>query len=230
MAGQVSERFKKIYANSQNNFCRRLVVIFLTCITVAAVAFLLLIGISKSKDKGKIECLVQYLKNEENVYDECFDSVSDFYGDYQSCASEVRDNLNNILDATKLRLNQQIGQRQYTTCVMNQLRNHESYNRNILLAQVMDYARVSWTFWKYFDRNSHLKQIEEALKTVESNEVKYCVNDFSERSRVDVEYDDGASSEGSGYQEYFTDSRARREIPEDDRNLKKIDDDLFFIM
>lgn len=166
----------------------------------------------KAKDKGKIECIVKYLKEENRISDESFNSVGHFNGDYQDCREIIKQDLTDVAEETKLRLNEMTGLRQYTNCVMNQLKQHEFYDEKILLSQVLNHAKISWKFWMYFERNSWLKVVKQEITTIEEEKVNYCVNNTEtnftpEMSTDEVEKD--YDEDGSGNREVIQESSAK---------------------
>lgn len=179
--------------------------------------------IIKAKDKEKIECIVKYLKEENLTDDESFNSVGHFNGDYQDCKEMIKQDLNDVVEETKLRLNEMIGLRQYTNCVMNQLKQHEFYDEKILLSKVLNHAKISWKFWMYFERNSWLKVVKQEITIIEEEKVNYCVNNTETNFTPDMSTDDveeDYDEDGSGY---------RKVVPESSANMKIYkNDDLYF--
>jgi hypothetical protein len=209
-------------------------------IVIAAIFFLVTIHFIKAKDKDRIECAVEYLKTEFKSNDESFNAVGDFSKNYEQCKEFLEENFNKILDETRERINTKTGLRQYTNCVINQLRNHEPYKEKILLAQVADYSKISWMFWEFFARRSHLNQIQLELEIIEDSEINYCrqnsKNFQSEGNHVSTSTPDHSVNEdGSGYEddndyEYAAneETRKRRDVSHVSKSLLHREDDFFF--
>lgn len=147
----------------------------------------------KAGNKRRIECIVSSLQFSGNIHDESFNSVGIFFGDSEKCEENIKKDFDDWLDITKLKLNNKIGQRQYTNCVVNRLRNHQIYMQMFLLTQVLEHTKVSWSFWKYFDRKGRLEDISGGITRIEDSETQICVNNRENQSR-----DDDDESEGSG--------------------------------
>lgn len=191
-------------------------------------------NVIKAKDSAKIECLVHYLREENRMSDESFDSVGNFYGDYSDCKELVRQNLNDIADNTKLQLNEVTGLRQYTNCVMNQLKQHDAYEQNVLLSQVLDYAKVSWKFWTFFDRNSLHKRAMQEITTIEEEKVNYCVNNIETSTRQSRPSTTTEESESDEYDDEGCGSGEHDRVKRDQDIIRRVwakggeNEDLFF--
>lgn len=208
----------------------------------------------QAMDRDIIECKVKYLRREFKTEDESFKAVEDSYREYEECKSMVDENLSTIMDETKLRLNARIGQRQYTNCVMNQLKNHAFYEEKILLAQITDYSKISWTFWKYFDRNAQFRQLSDEIKSIEDEEVNYCVNTTTQDNETSEKHhetstrylktssengeNDGENGSGGepesetdyNYDDDYSGTRKRRDVSKTSKSNVHRKDDFFFVI
>lgn len=205
-----------------------------------ALCFLLVIEILKAEKKDKAVCTAHYLRNKLFVEDESFNAVEIYFGDHQNCTTSVEQDFVDFLDNIKPRLNAETGQRQYTNCVVNQLKNNYFYKEIVLLETVLDYSKFSLKFWKFFDRNSRIKQFHNEMTMIEKNEVNYCMNhpedagdydinrnqngDFNDSLDVTSEDSNDVNGEGSGH-DYRRDSQEVTRSP-----MRKRDtyNDLFF--
>lgn len=160
---------------------------------MSAVCFLFIIELYKSSDKRQIECAVEVLKR-HNVTDESFESVGIFLGDNKKCERFIRNNLNDMFEETRRRLNDGIEQRKVTGCVMSRLRNDDHYQQSSLLIGVVEHSKVSWKFWKYFVRSNRLDRVKDEVAAIEHETLKMCTMSLNEISI----YDDDEDNIGSG--------------------------------
>lgn len=144
----------------------------------AMLCFVLVIEVMKEHKREKISCVVKYLKDEKTCEDESFNAVGHFTGDYQQCLEARILEWDEFLNATRLRLENITGK---SDCVVERLRTHEIYEEKVLLAEVLDYAKITLLFWKYFERKSNADRLNEEVKIIEDIEVNYC----AASSRVD---------------------------------------------
>lgn len=163
-------------------------------IVVSAVCFLIVVELTKLKDKEKIECIVNSLRTNNNAHDEVFDSFGPYFGSEYDCNIEIKRNLDGVFDETQIRINNQIGQRQFTNCVLNRLKNNDVYKSLILMSQVLDYSKVSWKFWNYFNITNRLASAQQGLKLLEEFETISCVSNSSE---IDESFSDDDEASGS---------------------------------
>lgn len=154
----------------QKVFCS--IIVILTLILIG-IAFLIYNDIQKAAKKSIMQCQVNYL-NSNGFYDESFDSVGDFFGNKRQCVEEMKKKIE--IDTQK-RLNAKAGHRSYTICMINFLKNDSNYNNGILLLEVIDYSKLSWKFWKYFERNSRYEILQNQMGFHETYALGYCKRD-----------------------------------------------------
>jgi hypothetical protein len=120
-------------------------------------------------DRDKIECFAGRIENEN---EECLDAVEanfDFH-----CDTIIRDFLSDHFD-----------NRQDTVCVLDKLKSQENYRTKILLLSVLEYAKVSWKIWKYFERNARLIEVKLELETIEKHAGEICAGIETTSQRAD---------------------------------------------
>jgi hypothetical protein len=156
---------------------------------------------------------VSYLKSNE-IYDESFNSINDYFDDYNDedngwCADFITNQIQDIEMETQNRLQEITGLRAYTICVMKYLKESKSFTKNVILLDVIDYARISWSFWNIFDRNFRYKMLKSELDDEENDAVSYCKrteenidSSYSDEnvdsiSEDQYDWEDGESGSGS---------------------------------
>lgn len=198
--------------------------ISLVCLFACAISFLFLIELSKAKDKSKVECIVSSLETSE----ECFDSVGEFFGDPENCRQLVLEGFDRFLEDKRVHINEKTGQRQYTTCVINRLSNNDVYQDLVMLSEVLDHTKLSWTFWKYFARRERLNVVETEIDLIEARNIEDCLKSSSSVliSTDSNEDDDNYSEHGSGDTSGENLREKRESFIDPSRDLP---DDMFFV-
>lgn len=179
---------------------------------------------TRQGEKEKIECIVDFLKTYSNTEDDVFNSVGLYFGHEDDCEESVKRNVDEVFNKTEVRIFNQIGQRQVTNCLINRLRNHEIYKTFILLSQVLNYSKISWKIWKYFDIRDRLDSITFGIKLIEEFEVTLCVSDSSEIDQSDDT--DDYENEGSGAEDISIQNQSKEGVSDSGQNQH--DDGFFF--
>jgi hypothetical protein len=205
------------------NFPRKYVLIGLVTLFACAFSFLLLIEIMKAKDKSKIECIVSSLEMSE----ECFSSVGEFLGDPENCRQLVLEDFDRYIEDKKIYINEKTGQRQYSTCVINRLSINDFYQDLVMLSEVLEHTKLSWTFWKYFERKNRLDEITKEIDLIESRDIDDCLkSSLSVLMSTDSNEDDETYDEGSGENSGESSRDKRESLIDPSRDLPE--GDMFF--
>lgn len=141
-----------------------------------------------------MECFGHHLREEGGtlINPDAFTSVGLYFGDEDNCKELVSQTL---FDAFKNKEDRFTKRNLATSCVINRLRDHDIYKLFILQSIVLDYSKISWTFWKYFEVRHQLEQTHLGMQLIEESEIIKCEN----RSyQDDDEDDDDDEGEGSG--------------------------------
>jgi hypothetical protein len=212
---------------SHSKALQNLLCIFIVLLTVAliAISILIYVDIEKASRKTRIECQVVYLKD-RGITDESFDSVGDYYGTDVWCHQRMIRKMDEIEYEAQERLMQVAGHRSYTICMINRLKDDTNYINKVIFIEILEFTRVSWSFWTFFDRNARLKILEEQLCFLEADALSYCKGDGNS---MDVDgsgwnNDDDSDAEGSGFDEAAENGSPKSSIR--DKNL--VEDDLYF--
>lgn len=197
-------------------------VVILTLITIG-IGILLIIEIRKSETRKEMECQALYLR-EINIKDESLDSIANFIGDEEACIYEIESKIKDILDETKERMNEKTNHRAVTICIEKKLTDF-NYSYQILLLEIVDFSRISWKIWKYFERTERHKALKEEIDDMELRAFSYCdVNQSS--SPTLFESSGNSNDEDEEYEEY--------EEPEYEENSERLtrslkrNDDFYF--
>ncbi|KAG5671090.1 hypothetical protein PVAND_001304 [Polypedilum vanderplanki] len=207
-------------SNVFHNFLCCLVV-FLTCILIG-ISILIYVDIKKASIKTQIECQAEYLRN-RSIIDESFDSIGEYKGTDDWCRSKIEILKGKIEYEAQERWNKLSGHRSYTICMRNRLIPDQNYINKVLLIEIVEFTKVSWSFWTYFARNERCKFYKDQLNCLESDAFKYCNGEdqIIENGSGDIE--------GSGFT--FDDSE---DSNSDDlrklskRSIENSNDDLYF--
>lgn len=196
-------KMQKSDSSRPRKYARKIILITVIILSTIMIAFSYLIynEIRKAPVKAKMECYVSYLIA-SSLTDESFDSFGQFFGDAELCETIIENKIDDIESTTKSRLNDIAGHRAYTICIIKTLKNDSNFVNKILLLEVLEYTRVSWKFWKYFERNSRYKILKNQLNFQESYAINYCQGNHN-RNEID----------GSGFG-YVTDDDTENENEE----------------
>lgn len=126
-----------------------------------------------------MECLVDSMKNKED--EECFGAVGPYNGQSADCVEMINATLESNFEVIKARLT-------FNTrdCLMEKLTTQESYMNKILLTQVLGYSKISWKFWKYFERNSRLTEVKEEMHIFEKEAEEKCRGEDETKRKNDI--------------------------------------------
>ncbi|KAL7023669.1 hypothetical protein ACKWTF_012729 [Chironomus riparius] len=168
-------KMQKSDPSSPRKYARKIILIAVIILSTITIAFSYLIynEIKKAPLKAKMECYVSYL-TANSLIDESFNSFGQFFGDAELCETIIENKIDDIESTTKTRLNDIAGHRAYTICIIKTLKNDSNFINRILMLEVLEYTRISWKFWKYFERNSRYKNLEHQLSFQESYAINYC--------------------------------------------------------
>jgi hypothetical protein len=199
-------------------YAKKIILITVIILSTIMIAFAYLIynEISKAPVKAKMECYVNYL-TANSLTDESFDSFGQFFGDVELCETIIETKIDDIESATKTRLNDIAGHRAYTICIIKTLKNDSNFVNKMLLLEVLDYTRISWKFWKYFERNSRYKNLESQLSFQESYAVNYCQGNHN-RNEID----------GSGLGDTADDDDENEEVTKKSHSSEYYTNDMYF--
>lgn len=163
-------------------------------VVAASCCFLLANQITKASDKIKIKCIVKFLQSND-VDDETFESFRIGEQSYhQSCPQIIQ----KTLKETAKCINEKRNERQYTDCVTTQLKSVKTYQEGMLLANVLEYSKVSWKFWKFFDRKARLLVLQQNLKKIEADQISYCADALKSEEDDEVGSIEETDDEDSG--------------------------------
>jgi hypothetical protein len=200
-------------------YARKIILITVIILSAIMIAFSYLIynEIRKAPVKAKMECYVNYLTS-NSLTDESFNSFGEFLGDADLCDTIIETKIDDIESSTKTRLNDIAGHRAYTICIIKTLKNDSNFVNKILLLEVLEYTRMSWKFWKYFERNSRYKILENQLNFQESYAINYCQGNHKQ-NEID----------GSGFGDVVDDSEdENEEIPQKPHSSELSSNDMYF--
>jgi hypothetical protein len=195
-------------------------IVILTCALIA-IAMLIYVDIEKASRKTRIECQVFYLRN-RGVSDASFNSVDEFHGTEDWCRTRMHNKIGEIENEAQQRWNQLSGHRSYTICMRMQLISDPIYINTVLLTEILEFTRVSWSFWTFFERNERFKIFREKLRFQETEALKYCRGDG-----LIIDGGSGDGIEGSG----FDDDEDSREVEVrrlSKRSISSNNNDLYF--
>lgn len=178
-------KMQKSDPSRPRKYARKIILITVIILSTIMIAFSYLIynEIRKAPVKAKMECYVSYL-TASSLTDESFSSFGQFFGDAELCETIIETKIDDIESTTKTRLNDIAGHRAYTICIIKTLKNDSNFVNKILLLEVLEYTRMSWKFWKYFERNSRYKILENQLSFQESYAINYCQGNHN-RNEID---------------------------------------------
>lgn len=212
----------------KENECRRgflcSIIVILTFITIGICA-LIIVEIQKNETRSKMECQAYFLK-EFYITDESFDSIADFAGDDEKCIYEIENKIKIIINETKERLNTQTNHRAVTICIEKQI-DDKSYYYKILLLEIIDFSKISWTFWKYFKRTENYNALIIDINKTESEAFEHCKIDrnFKPTLLIDGSGDGYGDEEDYNEEEYFENPRRTKRFLSNNAN----NDDLYFV-
>lgn len=200
---------KKLQTETSAKYFRKLILATVVAVSLIllAITYLIYDEISKAPQKARMECYVNLLR-ENSVYDESFDSFSEYFGDYDSCEASVVVRMEEIESATVNRLSDANESFDSIRCVIKTMKNDPNYRSKVLLLEVLDFKRISWTFWKYFERSSRFHDYQNELNFQESFAINVCRKSSTKHDDVD----------GSG-----SDS-----IDDEDENIDSAESDIYF--
>lgn len=160
-------------------------------LTIAfAIGFLAFMDYKKSDEKEKMQCFVRHLKTMED--EECFNSVGEFYGEDTECDETIDAVFRESLKETEKELSNRISSWEITNCVLTNLKDQRLYQNKILLTQVLEHTKISWKFWKYFERKTRLNEVHDEIKQFEVRAEKTCTG---EEDTLDTVIDSEESTE-----------------------------------
>ena len=87
------------------------------------------------------------------------------------------------------------------------------------MLEVLEYTRISWKFWKYFERNSRYTNLEHQLSFRESYAINYCQGNHN-RNEID----------GSGFGDVVDDETddENEEVPQKLHSSEYNSNDMYF--
>jgi hypothetical protein len=118
------------------------------------------------------------------------------------------------------KINAKTNHRAVTICIEKQLKD-SSYYQKLLLLEIVDYSKISWKFWKYFERSEHYKVLSENLKEMEEKAFEHCKIDRN----VPPTLIDGS---GDGFDDDEDDEQYYEENSQLQKRSIRIDNDLYF--
>lgn len=171
-----------------------------------------------------MECQAFYLQS-KGINEESFDSVGEYLGPQEWCAQRIIRKKYEIENELQERFNQVAGHRAYTICVVKQLKDDQTYIPKVMLQEILEYSRISWRFWMFFERNSRCKIFKNQIEFVETSVLNYCIG----RDHDSI-FPEGGSGEGSGSSSdyyYLNDDEDLQELTTAG-NINTHNDDIFF--
>ncbi len=162
-------KFEKKNKSRRKTWCILAVILSLVFILLG---YILLMEIQRSEKKKEMECQAYFL-DDINISDESFNALSNFKGDDEICIFEMEKKSEKLLKSFKRELLTQTDHPAVITCIENRLQDLNYFNK-LLLLEVIDYARFSWKFWKYFERTTTFKSLKESIEEMKIESYNYC--------------------------------------------------------
>lgn len=99
-----------------------------------------------------------YYLREFHFTNEIFNSLSNFTGDHEKCIFNVDKKLEVLSNKRMERINSETKHRTDTICTERQLSKSHYYPK-ILLLEIVDFSKISWKFWTYFERQKKFEEL-----------------------------------------------------------------------
>ena len=162
---------------------------FVILVLVGPICFLAINKYLKMDDEEKIKCFVDHIRSEG---EECFSSVGEYHGDISECEQDIENSVYNYLEHKKPALNAIIltDLDKVSNCVFSQLKLHEYFINTVLLSETLKHTKISWAFWRYFERKIRLSEVEQQLDRIEKQAIENCKGNTE--TSDEVEYDDSS--------------------------------------
>lgn len=165
------------------------------------ICFLAVVEILKITDKNKIECFKDHIKSED---EECFSSVGEYQGEKVECERLIQDSVDSYLEQKKPTMNAIIltNLHKVSNCVFAKLKLQDFFTKKVLLSEVLKHTKISWKFYRYFERKVRLTEVEQQLDRIEKQAIESCGGNTENSDEVE----DDDSSEFTGILEQSTET------------------------
>ena len=91
---------------------------------------------------------------------------------------------------------------QVSNCVFGKLKSQNFFTNSVLLSEVLKHTKISWKFYKYFERKVRLTEIEQQLERIEKQAIESCGGN----AETSDEVEDDDSSEFTRISEQTTET------------------------